>query len=183
MTKTTSLILISAGTTTCYSPPTGIRVPGVIKSSTIPTLLHPHPRLHPTPLTSNTPPTEQLLRFHLPRLLFCPILRFYCPALHPTPFSSILFALITLMVSTRTKNKTRHPGAADMTSAAKVKAGITRPRPKRVTKDVQIRELKARLAAIENPEAEPFTKEPLVCIVQLFFPCKALIKQLVPQGR
>lgn len=67
------------------------------------------------------------------------------------------------MVSTRQKNKKAHPAAPVMTEAAKEKAGIpTKRRAKRVTKDDTIRELQARIAALETPGGEPFSKEPLV---------------------
>lgn len=54
-----------------------------------------------------------------------------------------------------------------MTEAAKIKAGIptTKRRGKKPTKDEQIRELQARLTALENPdEAATVSKEPLVRI-------------------
>lgn len=74
------------------------------------------------------------------------------------------------MVSTRPKNKKAHPAAPVMSDAAKVKAGIpTKKRAKRVTKDETIRELKAKLASLENPGGEPFSKEPLVCWLRLLF--------------
>ena len=74
------------------------------------------------------------------------------------------------MVSTRTKNKTTHPAAPVMTSAAKQKAGIpTKRRPKKVTKDDTIRELQARIAALESPGGEPFSKEPLVRVSHVAF--------------
>jgi len=69
------------------------------------------------------------------------------------------------MVGTRQKNKSAHPAAPMMTEAAKIKAGIpsTRRRTKKPTKDEQIRELHARLAALEHPdEATAVSKEPLV---------------------
>ena len=67
------------------------------------------------------------------------------------------------MVSTHIKNKNAHPAAPVMTKAARKKAGIpTKSCPKRVTKDQIIKELQARLAALEDPNAEPFSKEPLV---------------------
>lgn len=67
-----------------------------------------------------------------------------------------------MVVSTRTNNKTTHPAAPVMTEAAKRKAGIkTKRRPKKVTKDETIRELRARLAVLEDPGAESFSKDPL----------------------
>lgn len=70
-----------------------------------------------------------------------------------------------MVASTRAKNKLTHPATPVMTEAAKQKAGIkTKRRPKRATKDETIRELQARIAALENPEEETFSKEPLVCI-------------------
>lgn len=72
-----------------------------------------------------------------------------------------------MVASTRPKNKTAHPAAPVMTNAAKKKAGIRiKPPQKRVTKDQTIRELQARIAALENPDEEPFSKEPLVRISQ-----------------
>lgn len=69
----------------------------------------------------------------------------------------------TMVTTTRTKNKHAHPAAPVMTKADKEKAGIkVKRRAKRVTKDDTIRELQAKLAALENPGEEPFSKEPLV---------------------
>lgn len=72
------------------------------------------------------------------------------------------------MVSTRLKNKSTRPAIPVMTATAKQKAGIkTAKRRTRVTKDDTIRELQARIAALENPD-EPegsFSKEPLVCVI------------------
>ena len=74
------------------------------------------------------------------------------------------------MVSTRPKNKTTHPAAPVMTEAPKRKAGIkTKQRPKRATKDKTIWELRARLAAMEDPAAESFSKDPLVHATQPSF--------------
>ena len=73
------------------------------------------------------------------------------------------------MVATRTKNKSMHPAAPVMTEAAKQKAGIpVKKRAKRVTKDETIRELKAKLASLENLGTEPFSKEPLVCTLIMY---------------
>lgn len=68
------------------------------------------------------------------------------------------------MVGTRTKNKNAHPAAPVMTEAAKIKAGIPgKRRTRKPTKDEQIRELQARLAAVQRPdEAAVVSKEPLV---------------------
>ena len=69
------------------------------------------------------------------------------------------------MVGTRPKNKNAHPAAPVMTEAAKTKAGIpsTRRCTKKPTKDDKIRELQARIAALEHPdEAASISKEPLV---------------------
>jgi hypothetical protein len=51
-----------------------------------------------------------------------------------------------------------------MTEAAKQKAGIKskRPKKKKVTKDETIRQLQARIASLEDPTGESFSKEPLV---------------------
>ena len=77
------------------------------------------------------------------------------------------FSSFPTMVSTHGKNKLAHPAAPVMTTAAKRKAGIkTNPRPKRVTKDQTIAELRARLAAFENPGETAFSKEPLVHITK-----------------
>ena len=67
------------------------------------------------------------------------------------------------MVTTRIKNKLAHPAAPVMTKAQKTKAGIkTKQRQKRVTKDETIRMLQARVAVLENPDEEVFSKDPLV---------------------
>ena len=101
--------------------------------------------------------------------------------LHATPAARLLFlyfSSLTLsapfqlfystMVSTRPKNKNAHPAAPVMTKAAKEKVGIkTKPTQRRVTKDQTIRELQARLAALENPSEGEFSKEPLVCTADL----------------
>ena len=69
-----------------------------------------------------------------------------------------------MVAATRLKNKLAHPAAPMMTKAAKQKAGIkVKRRTKRVTKDETIRELQARIDTLENPGAEMFSKEPLVC--------------------
>ena len=74
------------------------------------------------------------------------------------------------MVSTCPKNKKAHPAAPVMSDAANIKAGIpTKKRAKQVTKDETIWELKAKLASLENLGREPFSKEPLVCWLQLLF--------------
>lgn len=71
------------------------------------------------------------------------------------------------MVATCSRNKLAHPAPLVMTKAAQKKVGIpTKPRPKKSTKNETIRELKAHIAALEDPDGEPFSKEPLVCIVQ-----------------
>lgn len=68
-----------------------------------------------------------------------------------------------MVSATRAKNKLAHPAAPVMTKADKEKAGIkVKRRAKRATKDDTIRELQAKLAALENPGEEPFSKEPLV---------------------
>ena len=65
---------------------------------------------------------------------------------------------------TRPKNKKARPAAPVMSDAAKVKAGIVpaKPRAKRVTKDATIRELRERIAQLENPDDPHPSKEPLV---------------------
>ena len=69
------------------------------------------------------------------------------------------------MVGTRARNKDVHPAAPVMSEAAKVKAGIvsTKRRSKRPTKAEEIRQLRAQIAAMENPDdTNPTSKEPLV---------------------
>ena len=69
------------------------------------------------------------------------------------------------MVGTRSRNKDVHPAAPVMSEAAKLKAGIvpTKRRSKKPTKAEEIRELRAKVAALENPdETTPTSKEPLV---------------------
>ena len=70
------------------------------------------------------------------------------------------------MVGTRTKNKNAHPAVPVMTEAAKIKAGIPGKRcTRKPTKDEQIHELQARLAAVQCPdEAAVVSKEPLVTL-------------------
>lgn len=116
----------------------------------------------PYPNSISHPPTAFESIFHF---IFTAPLFFYPSVLSGTP--TTLFFLIPylpMVASTRLKNKLAHPAAPVMTTAAKQKAGIkTKPRPRRVTKDQTIRELQARIAALENPDEEPFSKEPLVC--------------------
>jgi len=102
-----------------------------------------------------------------------PPLSSYCPS-HSTLLFIVLqhsrSPLITnlspnpAMVDTRRKNRLAHPAAPVMTEAAKQKAGIkTKRRAKKGTKDADtIRELQARIAALENADEETFSKEPLV---------------------
>lgn len=72
------------------------------------------------------------------------------------------------MVTTRTKNKTAHPATPVMTEPAKKKAGIkAKPCKTKTTKKATIKELRARIAALEDPNGEPFSKEPLVHTAQL----------------
>ena len=115
---------------------------------------------------STTPvvlPPPIYLSFHsstLPHLFI-----YLCqPALSPsTRFQSLSHPV--MVASTRAKNKHAHPAAPVMTEAAKKKAGIkTKHRQKRVTKDETIRQLQAQIAALENPNEESFSKEPLVCV-------------------
>lgn len=100
------------------------------------------------------PPYHSFIYLHHSAPLCTPhtlALHFFLP--HPT------------MVSTRAKNQLAHPAAPVMSEAAKRKAGIkTKPRPKRKTKAQQIQELEARLAAMEDPDGEVLSKEPLVCV-------------------
>ena len=72
------------------------------------------------------------------------------------------------MVTARTKNKKAHLAAPVMTENAKKKAGIkAKPRKAKTTKKESIKELFARIAALEDPDGEPFSKEPLVRTIQL----------------
>jgi len=68
-----------------------------------------------------------------------------------------------------------------MTEAAKIKAGIptAKRRTKKPTKDEQIRELQARLAALEYPdEAAGVSKEPLVSLLSSrILNCRLIITQ------
>jgi len=87
---------------------------------------------------------------------------FVLPSTPPTLFLSILYLV---MVSTRAKNKTAHPAAPVMTNAAKRKAGIdVKQPPKKVSTAQTVRELLARINALENPQGKSFSKEPLVRI-------------------
>ena len=82
------------------------------------------------------------------------------------------------MVGTRPKNKNAHPAAPVMTEAAKTRAGIpsAKRRTKKPTKDEQIRELEARLAAFEHPdETTAISKEPLVSRLLSCNPYRGLI--------
>ena len=69
------------------------------------------------------------------------------------------------MVNTRARNKDVHPAAPVMSEAAKLKVGIitTKRRSKKPMKAEEIRELRAKVAALENPDdTNPTSKEPLV---------------------
>lgn len=116
--------------------------------------------------------THQLSHYLSHYLFFIP---HTCSLHSPNPFFiSLCYSALALfsffystMVSTRGKNKVVHPAAPVMSDNAKRKAGIkTKARSRRVTKDQQIRELKAQVFALENPGSDPFSKEPLVCIIQ-----------------
>lgn len=73
-----------------------------------------------------------------------------------------------MVASTRPKNRQAHPTAPVMTKAAKTKAGIkTNRRKKKPTKDETIRQLQARIDALENPHEEELSKDPLVRIQSL----------------
>ena len=70
------------------------------------------------------------------------------------------------MVSTHPKNKKVYPVVPVMTMAAKQKARIpVKQQLKKVTKDNTIRQLKAHVALLESLGGEPFSKEPLVCLL------------------
>ena len=93
-----------------------------------------------------------------------------CHSLSPL-HSFSLFSLFFYMVGTRPQNKGKHPAAPVMSEAAKVKAGIksAKRRTKKPTKDEQIRQLQARLDALENPDqTDPVSNEPLVNLILLF---------------
>ena len=96
---------------------------------------------------------------------FTTLLFFYLFVLSGTPPTLFLFILHLVMVSTHAKNKTAHPAAPVMTNAAKRKAGIdAKQPPKRVSTAQTVRELLARIDALENPQGKTFSKEPLVRI-------------------
>jgi hypothetical protein len=74
-----------------------------------------------------------------------------------------------MVAGTRAQNKNAHPAAPIMSEAAKNRAGIksTKTRTKKPTKDEQIHQLQAQVAALENPDqTTPVSNEPLV----VFFP-------------
>ena len=87
--------------------------------------------------------------------------------------------------ATRTKNKTKHPAVPVMTPAAQRKAGIKAappPKPKKVTKDQTVRELKVHIATLENPNEETFSKEPLVCSSDPPHTCYVLTQNQFTKG-
>ena len=91
------------------------------------------------------------------------VLSFIYPRYPALSTRSHSFPHPTMVAATRPKNKLAHPATPVMTEAAKQKAGIkTKRRPKKVSRIDTIRELEARLAAIENPHQEAPSKEPLV---------------------
>jgi hypothetical protein len=107
-------------------------------------------------------PPPPYLSFHS-SLLLCFFVYPCCLALSLSTHSHFPFCP-AMVATTRPKNKLAHPAAPVMTEAAKQKAGIkTKRRPKKATKDETIQELRARIAALENPDEEMFSKEPLVC--------------------
>jgi hypothetical protein len=106
---------------------------------------------------------------------------YLCYLALPLAFSFLTFD--PTMVKTRAKNKNAHPATPVMTEAAKKKAGIkTKARKKRATKDETIRELTARLAAAENPDGEPFSKEPLVRSVCITRAQALTVRPIVYEG-
>ena len=154
--------------------PTAIKL---FDTSTVTLILYPPP-LNPT-LTSCSPPQNPSLAFHSPPqnpfFIQRPpspnsLARFFIYLCHlalPLALSSLIIFCST-MVSTRPKNKGTHPAAPVMTKAAKTKARIkTKPRKTKVTQAVTIRELRAHIAALEDPDGEAFSKEPLVSSVHL----------------
>jgi hypothetical protein len=81
----------------------------------------------------------------------------------PSTFIPTKSLVYPMVASTRAKNKNKHPAAPVMTEAAKRKAGIkAKQQPKKKTKDQTIRELRAQIAFLKNPEEESYSKEPLV---------------------
>ena len=133
--------------------PTGTKTPHSSMSTVIPT--HLLSDLPPTPPPTPHPPNPFHIRFI-----------YSCSETHQLTLSP--FTSDPTMVSTRPKNKDAHPAAPVMTKAAKQKAGIkTKQRTKKVTKDETIRVLQARLAALENPDGESFSQEPLVRAISL----------------
>ena len=124
------------------------------------------------PASTKTPhsSTSMVIPTHL---LSNPPLIYLCTETHRLTLSP--FTSNPTMVSTRTKNKDAHPATPVMTKAAKRKAGIkTKQCTKKVTKDETIRLLQARLTALENPDGESFSQEPLVCLI--------LLSQYVPNA-
>lgn len=128
-----------------------------------------HPVSINMPCATTTTLTNQLSQISLNTPCLLDLL--YCSFIYPCYLAlqpRLSFLQPPTMVSTRTKNKTARPAAPVMTERAKQKAGIkAKPRKKRVTKDQTIRELQARLAALQNPDEEAFSKDPLVCIASL----------------
>ena len=112
-------------------------------------------------MTSLTPHPPPYLLFR-PSILLSFI--YLCSAL-PLSTHSRSLSHLTMVATTRPKNKLSHPAAPVMTQVAKKKAGIkVKQRPKKATKDDTIQELRARITTLENPDEGPFSKEPLVCI-------------------
>ena len=135
---------------------------------------------HPTDIRPTTSSTILPIRsfYHYPLFICYAILVLHPPNLLGHFFIYLcsralrhsLFSPISHrpMVSTRPKNKKAHPAAPVMSDAAKQKAGIAiKKRQKKATKDETIRELQARVATLENPAQESFSKEPLVRNLQL----------------
>lgn len=135
--------------------------------------VHPHSspgadRASIKPCTDSTDALTHPLLRNLPSILFSPNSPNHPLIYYLTPLLTLFFIFHSPMVATRPKNKLSHPAAPVMTRTAKEKAGIkVKPRKKRVTKDETIRQLQARIAAMENPDEESPSREPLVSTTQL----------------
>jgi len=125
----------------------------------------PHPCSHPYKPVHISPslPTHHPISYHTLSFVFHSIYSIQPNDIAHSPLPA------TMVRETRSSNKTAHPATPVMSTAAKVKAGITpaKPRAKRMTKNATIRELEARIAQLENPDDLHPSKEPLVCVPHL----------------
>ena len=165
-------------TSNSYPPPTTKRLV---------TRACPSARAHPgikglcTPTVTLIYPPPFLIPLLTPRPLDLPLIPLiYLCYLRALFLTLSCFITHHTMVSTRTKNQFQHPAAPVMTKAAKEKASIIKKRPKKATKDDTIQELQARLAALEDPNGEPFSKEPLVHVPCPFLPNTVFMSGLGP---